>query len=139
MDSIAFLGLKSSSYNDKNLECISNDEDWTTEYIVDRLFFEMTESRDDAQGWEDYPLRGQRKRYYDRAHDAIRMAAGRPSPIFVINISDLTTRLKRELSELNEDTLDYVVNEATGRVCENVNPKLYHLTLKKCLGWRFEN
>jgi hypothetical protein len=53
MDSISFLGLKSSSYNDKNLECISDDEDWTTEYIIDRLFFEMLEFKDDAQDWEN--------------------------------------------------------------------------------------
>lgn len=145
MDNIAFIQNKSSSTDEglhKNLECISDEETlegWTVEYIVDRLFFEMAESRDDAQGWEDYPRREQRKKYYDRARDAIKMAAGRPSPIFVINITDLTTRLKRELSELKEDTLDYVVSEAIGRVCENVNPKLYHLTLKKCLGWRFEN
>jgi hypothetical protein len=138
MDSIAFLGLKSSSTDqglDKNLECISDKEYWTTEYTV----VEMTESIDDAQGWEDYQYKGQRKKYYDRAHDAIKMAAGRPSPIFVINIPDLTTRLKRELSELKDDTLDYIVTEAIGRVCENVNTKLHHLTLKKCLGWRFEN
>ncbi len=142
MANIAFLQDKSCSSNeglDKNLECISDKEYWTTEYIVDRLFFEMTESRDDAQGWEDYQHKGQRKKYYDRALDAIKMAAGRPSPIFVINTSDLTTRLKKELSELKEEALDYVVSEAVGRVCENVNPKLYHLTLKKCLGWRFEN
>jgi hypothetical protein len=145
MDSIAFLGLKSSSTDeglDKNLECISDNENveyWTTEYIVDRLFFEMTESIDDAQGWDDYQHKGQTKKYYDRARDAIKMAAGRPSPIFIINITDLTTRLKRELSELKADTVDYIVTEAIGRVCENVNSKLYHLTLKKCLGWRFEN
>jgi len=145
MDNIAFIQNKSSSADeglDKNLEYISDEENveyWTTEYIADRLFFEMTESIDDAQGWEDYPLKEQRKRYYDRARDAIRMAAGRPSPIFVINITDLTTRLKIELSELDEDTLDYVVSEAIGRICEDVNSELYYLTLTKCLGWRFEN
>ena len=136
MVSIDFLGDKGL---DKNVECISNQEDWTTEYIVDRLFFEMTESTDDAQGWEDYQHKGQRKKYYARALDAIKMAAGIPSPIFVINTSDLTARLQNELSELKDDSLDYVVTEAIGRVCENVNSKLYHLTLKKCLGWRFEN
>ena len=136
MDNIAFIQNKSSS-TDEGLH--KNLEGWTTEYIVDRLFFELTESRDDAQGWEDYPRKEQRKKYYDRARDAIKMAAGRPSPIFVINITDLTTRLKRELSELKEDTLDYVVSEVIGRVCENVSAQLYHLTLKKCLGWRFED
>jgi hypothetical protein len=65
MDSIAFLGIKSSSYDeglDKNLECISDDEDWTTEYIVDRLFFEMLEFKDDAQDWEDYHHKGHIKK-----------------------------------------------------------------------------
>jgi hypothetical protein len=146
MDSIAFLENKSSSCrannSDENPESESgkeNVEGWTVEYIVDRLFFEMLELEDDAQGWEDYQHKGQRKKYYARAHDAIKMAAGRPSPIFVINTSDLTTRMKRELSDLKADTVDYVVTEAIGRVCENVNSKLYHLTLKKGLGWRVEN
>jgi hypothetical protein len=43
MDSIAFLGLKSSSYND-------------------RLFFEMLEFKDDAQDWEDYHHKGHIKK-----------------------------------------------------------------------------
>jgi hypothetical protein len=150
MDSIAFLEdktyhcRKGHSYNnsDKSPENKSgkeNVENWTTEYLVDRLFFEMLEIKDKAQGWEDYQHKGQRQKYYRRARDAIKMAAGRPSPIYVINISDLTTRLKKELLDLRNDTLDYVVSEAIGRVCENVNPKLYHLTLKKRLGWRVEN
>lgn len=66
------------------------------------------------------------------------MAAGRPALFFVINKSDLTLRLRKELAGLKHDTLEYVVSEAIGRICENVNAKLYHLTLKKCLGWRFE-
>jgi hypothetical protein len=48
MDSIAFLGLKSSS--DKKGQSYNNSpspkrklEEWTVEYIVDRLFFEMLE------------------------------------------------------------------------------------------------
>jgi hypothetical protein len=142
MDSIAFIEDKSSYYS-KDHQSYNNSsspkkklEEWTVEYLVDRLFFEMLELSDDAQGWEDYPRREQKKKYYDRAHDAIKMAAGRPSPSFVINASDLTTRLQNELSDLKADTLDYVVNEAIGRVCENVNSKLYHLTL---IGWRFEN
>ena len=64
--------------------------------------------------------------------------ARRPPPIFIINKSDLTLRLKLELAELG-DSLEEVISEAIGRICENVNAKLYHLTLKRCLGWRFEN
>ncbi len=68
MDNIAFL-------QNKTYPCIANNltegseskpyeedvEDWTTEYLVDRLFFEMLEIKDDAQGWEDYQNKGQRK------------------------------------------------------------------------------
>jgi hypothetical protein len=117
-------------------------EIWTVEYIVDRLFFEMLELNDnaDADGWEDYQKNRQKEKYYNRAKEVLKMAAGLPSPIFVINKSDLTLRLKRELAGIKKgDALDYVVTEAIGRVCENQNAKLYHLTLKKCLGWRFDN
>jgi hypothetical protein len=99
----------------------------------------MLELNDDAEGWEDYQQKGQKEKYCNRAKEVIKMAAGEPPPVFVINKSDLTLRLKRELAGLNKgDTLEYVVSEAIGRICENVNAKLYHLTLKKCLGWRFE-
>jgi hypothetical protein len=115
-------------------------EIWTVEYLVDRLFFEMLELNDNADGWEDYQKKGQKEKYYNRAREAIKMAAGEPSPVFAIDKSDLTLRLKRELADIKKgDTLDYVVSEAIARVCENVNAKLFHLTLKKCLGWRFDN
>jgi hypothetical protein len=88
-------------------------EIWTVEYLVDRLFFEMLE---------------------------LNYGADQPPPVFVINKSDLTLRLRSELAGLKKgDTLDYVVSEAIGRVCENQNARLYHLTLKKRLGWRFDN
>jgi hypothetical protein len=123
------------------LVCEPNEQKelWTIEYLVDRLFFEMVEIKDEAEGWEDYQHEGQKKKYEERGKDAIKMAAGRPPPIFIINISDLTWRLKFELNGLDIDTLDYVVRQAIERLCENVNSKLYHLTLKKFLGWRFEN
>ena len=53
-------------------------EVWTREYLVDRLFFEMIEIRDEGEGWEDYQHIGQKKKYYDRGADAIKMVAGRP-------------------------------------------------------------
>ena len=120
------------------MELTTTDTHWTTGYTADRLFFEMVGVKDQAEGWEDYEDKGQKQKYYDRAKEAIKMAAGRPPPIFIINKSDLTLRLKWELAELG-DSLEEVVSEAIGRVCENVNAKLYHLTLKRCLGWRFEN
>jgi len=115
-------------------------EIWTVEYIVDRLFFEILELNDGAEGWEDYKHNGQKEKYYNIAKEALKMAAGQPPPVFVINKSDLTLRLRSELAGLKKgDTLDYVVSEAIGRVCENQNARLYHLTLKKRLGWRFDN
>jgi hypothetical protein len=115
-------------------------EIWTVEYLVDRLFFEMLELNDGVEGWEDYQKKGQREKYHNRANDSIKMAAGQPPPVFVINKSDLTLRLRSELAGLKKgDTLDYIVSEAIGRVCENQNARLYHLTLKKRLGWRFDN
>ena len=68
MKALATLSRYLGCYNkwrdikDRDSKCISDVEYWTTEYIVDRLFFEMTESSDDAQGWEDYEHKGQRKK-----------------------------------------------------------------------------
>jgi hypothetical protein len=33
----------------------------TIEYLVDRLFFEMVEIKDGAEGWDDYQHKGQKK------------------------------------------------------------------------------
>jgi hypothetical protein len=57
MDNIAFLGIKSSSnrkgQGHKNSPIPKRKvEEWTVEYIADRLFFEMLEILDDAQGWD---------------------------------------------------------------------------------------
>jgi hypothetical protein len=145
MDSTLFLRNKSFDECGKCKASVKSilslqKELWTTEYIIDRLFFEMLELEDNAEGWEDYQHKGQKQKYYNRAEEAIKMAAGDPPPVFVINRSDLSIRLRQELAGLiKSNTIDYVVSEATGRVCENVNAKLYHLTLKRGLGWRFEN
>jgi hypothetical protein len=60
----------------------------------------MVEIEDEAEGWQGYEHKGQKQKYYIRAKDAIKMALEGPRPIFIINESDLTVRLKRELAGL---------------------------------------
>jgi hypothetical protein len=47
---------------------------WTVSYIADRLFFEMVEIEDEAEGWQGYEHKGLKQKYYIRAKDAIKMA-----------------------------------------------------------------
>jgi hypothetical protein len=110
---------------------------WTTEYVVDRLYLEMVEKEDDAQGWEDYQHKGQKEKYYDRAKKAIYTFTNKHCPVFIINISDLSLRLKEDLNSLGDPTLDYVIRESIGRVCRDVISS-FDVNLKHCLEWRFE-
>ena len=57
----------------------------------------------------------------------------KPSPQFIIYVSDLTPRLKQELEELTTtpQTLNYVVTQAVGRIFENLDFEYYHLNVAK--------
>ena len=48
-------------------ELTTTDTHWTVGYTADRLFFEMIQVKDLAEGWEDYEDKGQKQKYYDRA------------------------------------------------------------------------
>jgi hypothetical protein len=111
-------------------------EYWSTEYVVDRLYYEMVEKKDDAQGWEDYQHKGQKERYFDRAKKVTDTFDNKRCPVFIVNISDLSLRLKEDLNSLGDPTLDYVVREVIGRVCRDVDA--FDVNLKYRLDWRFE-
>jgi hypothetical protein len=57
----------------------------------------------------------------------------KPSPVFVINISDLTPRIKSEIAAISQTTttLQYVLTHAVGRIFENLDFDYYHLSIAK--------
>src|SRR5215204_6334522 len=107
-----------------NLVFISSDghgnrqeEYWTTVDVVDRPHLEMVETKDGALGWEDYQAKEQKEKYYDRAKKAIDT---KQCPMFIINISDLSLQLKKDLNNLGDPTWDRVDRESTGRDMVNL-------------------
>jgi hypothetical protein len=81
-------------------------------------------------------------KYYDQAEWMFhRINVWKPTPEFVINISDLTTRLKKELKEISStpETLNDVITQAVARIFEAVNFELYHKSgIAGKLRWRLE-
>jgi hypothetical protein len=50
----------------------------------------------------------------------------------------LTPKLKKEISELDNQTRGYVLRQAVGRIFEDLNPKLYHDSISKVLVVKLE-
>ena len=71
-------------------------------------------------------------KYYNQAL-ALRkwIPIARPAPAFVINMSDLSSRIIAELKTI-EDPQD-VLKEAVGRIFENIDSVQYHLSIARLL------
>jgi hypothetical protein len=59
------------------------------------------------------------------------ISAGRSPSYFVIMLSDLNPKLKQALKDLDDETKSYVIIQAIGRIFENINPRLYHLSIAR--------
>jgi hypothetical protein len=62
----------------------------------------------------------------------------RPPPAFAIQLKHLEYHLKKELTSLDKETLDNVMKEAVGRICERVDKRYFLLSVKPLLRWRLE-
>jgi hypothetical protein len=60
----------------------------------------------------------------------------RPTPSFIVNLTDLSDKIKSELEGLDEQSLDGVLKEAIGRIFEGINERYYLLSVKKLLKWK---
>ena len=106
-------------------------EAWSTGRLIDELFLELDNVReiDEKSGTT-------KRKYEEQAKWLIyRIPVYRPVPAFVINLSDLSTRIKEELADLNDTTLDYVLKETIGRIFEGVDQRYFRLSAKRFLRW----
>jgi hypothetical protein len=121
-----------------------DDDRWLESYLVDRLkqhlaiveFNLVNDYKDNLQYKRVFNL--ERRKYYNRAHHFLKIGAFKPVPNFVVNLSDLTPRLKKELYELDNEDLNYVLRQAVGRIFEDVNSELYHNSLSCVLKVKLE-
>jgi hypothetical protein len=112
-------------------------ERWTENCLVEQTFLELATTKlivsHDGSGTCGITV----YKYYN---EALRLrnwiVLSRPAPEFVVNLSDLSTRVIAELQVLR-DPQD-VLKQAVGRIFENIDPVEYHLSIASQLVVRLE-
>ena len=117
------------------------EEKWTIERIVDEVFLNLagtTEIITIEENGRSIPV----KKYYRQARELMKwIPIARPSPEFIINICDLTPRVRKEIQSIiaYRETLQYVLTQAVGRIFENLDFGYYHLSVARNLKVRVEH
>jgi hypothetical protein len=123
------------------LAILNNNPSWNKLYIVDRLKQYLATVEINSNDYKDN-LGDKRifnlecRKYYNRAYHFLKIGAFKPSPHFVVNLSDLSTispRLIKEIQELDKADRAYVLRQAVGRIFEDVNSDLYHNSISRVL------
>jgi hypothetical protein len=113
---------------------------WTLECFVDKIFLRLVEVKETVhnEGKEIHV-----KKYYRQAREKFQwISIAKPSPAFIIYISDLTQEIKTQIEQLmatsSPDNLRYVLTQAVGRIFENLDFEYYHLSIARNLRVRIE-
>ncbi len=104
-------------------------EYWTTDRLKDELYLHLMKVTDN-DGPHLMKYREQAK------HLMYRIPVYQPTPSFVVNVQDLSDKLKSELESLDYKSLNDVLKEAIGRIFESINERYYLLSVKKSLKWK---
>jgi hypothetical protein len=110
-------------------------ERWSENCLVEQLFLELATtkllvSHDGKCGITIYKYFNEALRLRDS------LIFSRPAPEFIVNLSDLSSRVIAELQVL-QDPQD-VLKQAVGRIFENIDPVQYHLSIASELEVRLE-
>jgi hypothetical protein len=134
----SFLSADEAAAKDKKVR----DQDlWTTEYLADQLFLHLASVKETITNDKGDTLTV--RKYYHQARNLMKwIPITKPSREFIIYTSDLVPKLKQELvniasNQINFDTLNYVVTQSIARIFENLDFEYYHLSVARCLRWRF--
>jgi hypothetical protein len=73
------------------------------------------------------------RKYYNQAHNLLKIAAFRPVPPFLVSVSDLWPDMLKELSILDKRDRNFVLKQAVGRIFEDINSRLYHNSISRVL------
>jgi hypothetical protein len=104
---------------------------WTTQRLIDELFLCLMRAKGEADSTK--------RKYEEQAKYLIyRIRLHRPPPYFIVNIKDLSHKIKEELASLEEKSLNNVMNEAIGRIFEQIDERYYLLSVKRLLKWKLE-
>ena len=110
------------------------EEQWTTECLVDELTLRLAQVKEQIEkhNGEIITLR----KYYHQAKRLMGLIPiARPPPIFIIFYLDLTPKLRNEIESIRDSpiVLRYILNQAVGRIFENLDFRYYHLSLARNL------
>jgi hypothetical protein len=115
-------------------------EYWTTECLVDQLFLNLCSSRQAIVNDNGRIITV--RKYYAQARELMKWIpiARLPSNEFVINISDITPAIRKEIESIvnSPKMLQYILTQAVGRIFENLDFEYYHLSVARNLRVRFE-
>ena len=115
-------------------------EEWTLEYFVDKIFLCLVQVKETVHNeGKEIDVR----KYYRQAIEKSKwIPIAKPSPAFIIYISDLTQEIKTQIEHLmatsSPDNLRYVLTQAVGRIFENLDFEYYHMSIARNLKVRFE-
>jgi hypothetical protein len=118
-DSVAIDANNEKAIDNTNLP-------YTKECLVDRLKQHLA-TVEDKEGKYDS------RKYYNQAHDMLKIGAFNPVPPFVIYLNDLGTELMQELCCLHTIDRAFVLTQAIGRIFEDVNFEIYHNSVSRVL------
>ena len=78
------------------------------------------------------------RKYYNQAHNLLKIGAFKPVPYFIIYLSDLSQELIIELYILDSRDRAFVLKQAVGRIFEDVNFDVYHNSVSRVLKVKLE-
>lgn len=111
-------------------------ERWSEECLIDELFLQLATTKSIVShngrcGIVVY-------KYYSQAL-ALRkwIPISKPAPKFIINLSDLSTRVVAELKCI--ENLQDVLKQAVGRLFENIDERQYHQSIARNLKVRLQD
>ena len=116
------------------IERVSNDNDieyWHFGYLIEVLFLQLAKIK------EILNYNGKKVSIYKYYNQALRMwkwiPISKPKAKFIVNKSDLTSRIYCELKNLDKHTAKYVLKESVKRIFESIDFQFYHERLENNL------
>ncbi|MDP9288057.1 MAG: hypothetical protein M3P08_07655 [Thermoproteota archaeon] len=108
------------------MSSIKTDSKWTTSCLVERFKLELATVKEADKELDN-------RKYYNQAHNLLKIGALKPTPFFIIYLSDLSPQLIKELHSLDSKDRDFVLKQAVGRIFEDINATLYHNSISRVL------
>jgi hypothetical protein len=106
-------------------------EYWTEGCLIEEIFLQLAGTK------EIVDHNGKRVticKYYNQAFRLRRwIPVARPAPEFMVNMSDLATKIVAELRAFDKEDSQYVLKQAVGRIFENIEFRQYHLSIARNL------